>query len=120
MPEWRVRPHKSIKQGSGDKLGPINSDSVDKYYRQIINLSLRRYNDLLDLGVAPEQARMVLPQSMYTEFIDTGSLVYWARMYRQRSESTAQSEWAPLMVELNEIMQELYPVSWEALTGGHT
>ena len=70
---------------------------------------------MLEEGVAPEQARMVLPQSMYTEVIATGNLYAWANMYIQRSDSHAQKETQDLAKQIGEIIQPLYPVSWAAL-----
>jgi len=67
-------------------------------------------------GVAPEQARMVLPQSMYTSYYVTGSLAAWARAYKQRIDSHAQVEIQDLAKQWDEVVRPLFPVSWEALT----
>lgn len=67
-------------------------------------------------GVAPEQARMILPQSMFTSYYVTGSLAAWARMYKQRMHDTAQQEIQTLAKEVATIVEPLYPVSWAALT----
>ena len=74
------------------------------------------YKEMLESGVAPEQARMVLPQSMYTEVIATGNLYAWANLYVQRSDSHAQKETQDLVLQLGPIMERLFPVSWSALT----
>jgi thymidylate synthase (FAD) len=58
----------------------------------------------------------VLPQSMETEWIETGSLAYYARVYRQRADDHAQVEIRRLAEDVGVIVSELYPVSWEALT----
>jgi thymidylate synthase (FAD) len=118
MPEWRARPDKSIKQGSGELLTDETKQRCDNIFIFMQNEAEDKYRRLLRYGVAPEQARAVLPQSMYTEFVDTGSLVYWSRMYNLRTEATAQSEWGPLMASLSEQVAVLYPVSWEVLTNG--
>ena len=112
--EWRERPGGSIKQGSGEpiKMGWM----ADTFYNFATTVAINRYNKLLNMGVCPEQARAVLPQGMYTEFIDTGSLVYWARLYNQRKDPTAQREWQEVCEQINEIMIKLFPVSWPELT----
>jgi len=74
------------------------------------------YSALIEFGVAPEQARMVLPQSMVTEWIWTGSLYGWASLYKQRSTEHAQYEARLFADEIDEIMSKLYPVCWAALT----
>jgi thymidylate synthase (FAD) len=71
---------------------------------------------MLDEGVAPEQARMILPQSMYTEYYVTGSLAAWARAYKQRIDPHAQKEIQDLSVTWGNVMKKLFPTSWEALT----
>lgn len=117
-PEWRQKPDGSIKQGSGSVIEEgVAMASIGYHYDKLIDTAEETYKVMLEMGVAPEQARMVLPQSMFTEFVDTGSLVYWARMYKQRGRDThAQSEWYPLMDQLNETMLNLFPVCWKELT----
>jgi thymidylate synthase (FAD) len=113
---WRSRPDGSIKQGSGDPLGEDVQVDVDWEYAKHMFDAMRLYRKMLDQGVAPEQARMVLPQSMETEWIETGSLAYYARVYRQRVDDHAQVEIRRLAQDVGVIVSELYPVSWEALT----
>jgi len=76
---------------------------------------LKAYNDLLEIGVAPEQARMVLPQSMMTEWYWSGSLDAFADMCRLRLKSDAQQETREVAMQVYEIIEPLFPVSWEAL-----
>jgi thymidylate synthase (FAD) len=76
------------------------------------------YSDMLEKGIAPEQARMVLPQSMYTSYYVTGSLSAFARLYNQRSDSHAQKEIQDVARMIDDIISPLYPVSWQALTKG--
>lgn len=75
------------------------------------------YELLLASGVASEQARMVLPQGMMTEWIWTGSLYGWANMYNQRSTEHAQYEARLFAKEVDAIMRELFPICWAALVG---
>ena len=77
---------------------------------------LTAYNDLLDMGVAPEQARMVLPQSMYTEWFWSGTVGAVAKMCNLRCKPDTQAETRIVADQISEKMKELFPVSWEALT----
>lgn len=106
--KWRERPDKSVKQGSGDATIPFT-------YNHEAHITV--YNRALEEGVAPEQARMVLPQSTYTEWVWTGSLAFFARVYNQRADSHAQWESQQYAHAIGNIMKDLFPVSWEALTG---
>ena len=112
--EWRARPDGSVKQGSGD--AHKGSDDWAKIYENYCHQCLAMYNSMIKDGVAPEQARMVLPQSMYTSYYVTGSLAAWARAYKLRIDSHAQKEIQDLAKQWGEIVQPLCPVSWAALT----
>jgi thymidylate synthase (FAD) len=117
---WRSRPDGSVKQGSGDPLENDDFGSVQDYLNEQIEeyhkYCLDTYNDMLRAGVAPEQARMVLPQSMYTSYYVTGSLAAFARAYKLRSDAHSQKEIQDLAVQWDEIIRPLYPHSWKALT----
>ena len=78
--------------------------------------SLALYKDLMAHGVCPEQARAVLPQSMMTEFIETGSLAAYARLYKLRTDPTAQREIQELAACVGNLLSEKFPISWAALT----
>lgn len=86
-------------------------------YDLAIDLALQSYQTLLAIGVAPEQARFVLPQGVYTEWYWTGSLAAYARFVNQRSSSYAQKEIQVYAEMIKEIMFDLFPVSSAALTG---
>ena len=113
-PQWRGKPEKGAKQGSEDFI-TLSSESIWAY-RDSIKLCLETYNKLLSEGVAPEQARFVLPQSMYTEWYWTGSLAAYARFYSQRSDSHAQWEIRTYAEVIGDIIRPLFPVSWSVLT----
>ncbi len=81
---------------------------------------LTAYNDLLDMGVAPEQARMVLPQSMYTEWFWSGTVGAVAKMCNLRCKPDTQAETRIVADQISEKMKELFPVSWDALMEGET
>jgi thymidylate synthase (FAD) len=65
--------------------------------------------------VAPEIARCILPQSMMTEFIETGSLAAYARLYHLRTDPSAQKEIQSYAQKLGELIEPLFPVAWKAL-----
>lgn len=115
VPEvWRSRPEGSVKQGSGGTL--LVQHTPDKLYREHVKNSIALYNWMIDSLYSPEQARMVLPQSMYTSYYVTGSLAAFARAYRQRIDSHAQQEIRELAQQWDTIIRPLFPVSWSALT----
>jgi len=102
----------NIKQGSSEDTLP--GSWADTFYMQ--NLScLYTYNRLLDAGAAPEQARAVLPQSMYTTCVVTGTLLGWHHLYTLRTEEHTQRETQEYAQEVGKIMSNLFPKSWEAL-----
>jgi thymidylate synthase (FAD) len=78
-------------------------------------ICLQTYNHLLDSGVAPEQARMVLPQSMMTEWIWTGNLVSFANMCKLRLDPHTQKETRDVAQLVHDIIKPLYPISWKEL-----
>lgn len=116
--KWRSRPDASIKQGSGGEIE--NSQPAHDIQDRNVIRALQDYEDLLALGVAPEQARMVLPQSMYTSYYTTGSLAAWARAYNLRVSKDAQKEIQDLYLKIGAIIDPLFPVSWNALTTTQT
>ena len=120
---WRSRPEGSVKQGSGNKnlsselLGAVDYVGTVREHYESATIALRDlYKDMLEVGVAPEQARMVLPQSMYTSYYVTGSLAAWARAYKQRIDSNSQIEIQELAKQWDSIIAPLFPESWDVLT----
>lgn len=74
------------------------------------------YEDAVLHGMAPEQARMVLPQNMYTEWHWTGSLLAWAHVWKLRAADDAQKETRDCVLQIGPHMERLFPVSWKELT----
>ncbi len=107
----------NLKQGSKEEAIPGNDDVVGRI-REYTERSVRFYNELLELQVAPEVARLVLPQSMYTEFIETGSLSAYARLCGLRMDPHAQKEIRDYAQAVSEILRQKFPVSWAALEKG--
>jgi thymidylate synthase (FAD) len=77
--------------------------------------ALEQYEELLEAGVAPEQARMVLPQSMMTEWYWSGSLDAFADMCHLRCKPDTQAESRIVADKIRDLMHNRFPVSWEAL-----
>lgn len=116
LPEsWRSRPNASIKQGSGDLLAPDKNDRAALIALKASQDALDAYEELLSIGVAPEQARMVLPLNMMTQFIWTGSLAAWARICALRLDPHAQSETRDVAQQISSIAGRRFPHSWNAL-----
>lgn len=107
---WRGR-SENKKQGSA---GVIHNSSDPDF----VNFTaLRTYNEMIELGVAPEQARMVLPQSTMTEWFWSGSLDAFADMCKLRCKEDTQYETRLVADQISEEMKQLFPVSWVALVG---
>lgn len=109
---WRSRAE-DIKQGSSDV--EVNSTAVSAEYDRAMSNILSLYDELLEIGVCPEQARMVLPQSSVTQWWWSGSLDAFADMCILRKHSTAQRETQEVANLIDKHMAEVYPVSWKAL-----
>ena len=107
--EWRGRAD-NVKQGSSDKA----VDTGD-LYANAIDVVEDAYLNLLSRGVCPEQARMVLPQSMLTEWVWSGSLAAFARVCKLRLDPHTQKETRDIAEMIDAEMRRLFPVSWEAL-----
>lgn len=112
---WRSRPDGSVKQGSGEDVDPESNSCFNSLYGSFLDKAFDLYEMLLDHQVAPEQARMVLPQSMMTSYYVTGSLTAYARMVKQRLDPHAQKEIQDLSELVDSIMAEQYPTIWKEL-----
>ena len=110
---WRGRP-KNSKQGSD---GEIKLDQTIEYSMEsAMESCLITYNTLLEKGVAPEQARMVLPQSMMTEWYWSGTLYAFSRICNLRCKPDTQKETRDVADEMSKICDEKFPYSWKYLT----
>ena len=114
---WRGRAE-HVKQGSGGLLLEAVCDEVSEIYWYAMDACSDAYKDMLEKGVCPEQARAILPQSMMTEFIETGSLAAYGRIYGLRTDPHAQKEIQDYALAIGEHIEKIVPVSWAALTGG--
>lgn len=129
MPEsWRLKAD-NVKQGSSEETvkqvvlwAGVSDDDPDRVVVDIAEHALNIteaadfvYRELLEAGVCPEQARMVLPQSMYTEWIWTGNLMSFANMCKLRLDPHTQKETRDVAQLVNDIIGPLYPISWKEL-----
>jgi len=104
-----------LKQGS-KSTAVQESDEVWNLMNDQVQSSLRTYDELLKKGVAPEIARAILPQSMYSLVYETGSLAAYARICNLRLDPTAQKEIRNYATIIDTLMRQAFPVSWEALS----
>lgn len=103
------------KQGS--KSEPVeNSVYAQECIFDVTHAALDTYNKLLEANVAPEVARMVLPQSMYTEFVETASLYAYARLCSLRLGADAQWEIRQYAQAVSDLLEKAFPASWKALS----
>lgn len=120
-PECWIPPADDIRERDpkakqGSKSTPVEeSNEVHRIIAEQTNLALKTYNELLASGVAPEIARGILPQSMYTEFIETASLAAYARLCHLRLGPDAQKEIRLFAGLIDKCLSEAFPVSWAAL-----
>ena len=105
--EWRLAAENK-KQGSSDETIKFSVTPTHEWCRQT-------YKNLLSAGVAPEMARMVLPQSTYTEWYWSGTLYAFARVCNLRCKPDTQKETQVIADQIDDLARELFPNSWEAL-----
>jgi len=111
--KWRKRAE-NVKQGSSDE--EYKSTILEQIPGGIMWLK-DAYEIMINEGCSPEQARMILPQNMMTSWYWTGSLMFFHRVYKQRTDAHAQLETQEVAKEIGIICNNLFPVSWRALNG---
>ena len=112
----RARPEGSIKQGSSGEHE--HSDVFAYGMKSQMEQAANFYEGLVDEGVAPEQARAILPQGAYTQWVETASLAAVTRICRQRIDAHAQAEIRELAEQLEAVAENLFPHSMAALMEG--
>ena len=105
--EWRLAAENK-KQGSLEETVDYNISPAHKFAKQC-------YENMLSLGIAPEMARMVLPQSMMTEWYWSGTLYAFARVCNLRCKPDAQKETQNVGWGIDKPARKLFPASWRAL-----
>ena len=105
--EWRLAAENK-KQGSSD-------ETIEYQLGSTLEFVKTTYSNMLKLGIAPEMARMILPQSMMTEWYWSGTLYAFARVCNLRCKPDAQKETQMVADQIDVLAKELFPNSWEAL-----
>lgn len=114
LPEMLREKHLQKKQGSKDTAIEDNDDGIE-VMKRVIEMSARAYDELLKLQVAPEMARIILPQSTMTEFYETASLSAYVRLLKLRLHPHAQKEIQEYARVVHDHLERLYPESLAAL-----
>ena len=119
--KWRKRAE-NVKQGSSEESIYceemfFKNYSINDKLRDVLPDVIQLYTDMLEAGLAPEQARMILPQNMMTSWYWTGSLMFFHRVYKQRTDAHAQLETQEVAQQIGQICNNLFPVAWRALNG---
>lgn len=118
--KWRRRAE-NVKQGSSDEeltdfiVGGTNEGTPQVVMQAMVEMVAQGYQYALDNGMAPEQARMVLPQNMYINWVWTGTLLAWVHMVKQRTAPDTQRETQHFAQLVKAHLEKLYPVSMQAL-----
>lgn len=118
---WRKRADNK-KQGSSNETVEscwnslfMESQNIEQVYEDFLGSCETTYANMLEAGVAPELARIVLPQAAYVEWIWTGSLLSWAHFVKQRTDEHAQKEIRDFAEAFVPHLEGLFPHSWTAL-----
>lgn len=121
---WHNKPD-NVKQGSADDVNKwfdsptsiTNPITPNTYALSYIESLVILYNEMIENGVAPEEARMILPQCTMTQWIWTGSAMAFARVIKQRKESNAQKAANQLACMIEDVVRPCYPATFNALLG---
>lgn len=115
IPEkWRKK-NPDKKQGSYENEF-VNLSSADELLiKNLVGTAKDLYNSLLETAVCAEQARMILPQNMYTEWYWSGTLYAFARVCNLRCKPDTQKETRDIADQISEIAATHFPVSWQYL-----
>jgi thymidylate synthase (FAD) len=105
--EWRLKAENK-KQGSSD-------ETIEYNIQGAIEFATQTYNNLLNADIAPEMARMVLPQNLYTEWYWSGTLMAFARVCNLRCKPDTQMETQEIAQQIDLLAKEKFPVTWSAL-----
>jgi thymidylate synthase (FAD) len=105
--EWRLKADDK-KQGSSDETIEYNLGSTLEFVKTT-------YQNMLRANIAPEMARMILPQNLYTEWYWSGTLMAFARVCNLRCKPDTQMETQLIANEIDLKSREMFPISWSAL-----
>jgi thymidylate synthase (FAD) len=110
---WQQKPVAGIKQGAGEVFNDDAQEAFTTEYTNIIQRVSDTYTDWIARGMAPQQARKILPVSYYTEFWQTGNVESFARLYKLRIDPEAQLETQQYALAIGEHMARLFPEAWK-------
>ena len=113
---WRKRADDKKQGSSAERVEWLSRhERVGSRARTVTELAISTYKDMLEAGVCPEQARMKLPQNVYTEWYWSGSLYAFARVCNLRCQPDAQKETQDICWQIDEMARFIFPTSWPAL-----
>lgn len=113
LPEvWRGKPVNAKQGSTGQASHQVAWKGLSE---QLVRRALDLYDHMIEEGVAPEQARAILPQCVMTEWVWTGSVAAWARVCKLRLDAHSQAETAEVAKKIDTLMKQAFPVSWSAL-----
>lgn len=119
--KWR-KAAENVKQGSSNEEHIMvipnkgrNPTNMLTWAKDNVEDAIHLFNTMVEEGVCAEQARMLLPQNLYTSFYMTGNLRNWAHFLKLRLDPHAQKEVRDIAEMVAEILEPLFPVSYKAL-----
>jgi len=112
--KWRKK-NPDKKQGSYEDKFVNLTFAEECQPKAVVNMCRELYHAMIDMQVCAEQARMILPQNMYTEWYWSGTLFAFARVCRLRLKKDTQKETRDIAEQINELAEKEFPVSWKAL-----
>jgi thymidylate synthase (FAD) len=113
---WQRKPTDGIKQGAGEVFNDETQERFNSEYAVLIRHASDLYSNWIARGMAPQQARKLLPVSYYTEFWQTGNVESFARLYKLRVDPEAQLETQQYALAIGEHMSKLFPEAWATKT----
>lgn len=113
LPDFRFKPEGSIKQGSGEIH--FANQPIQNQYEQVCSIAVSTYNAFINMGVCPEQARLVLPQGAVVNWVWTGNLYAFFNYCVTRLDSHAQKDAYPMAHDIAEACSKAFPMAWAAL-----
>ena len=103
------------RQADGTPWPECENVHIRRRYEWVVDQAIEDYEWMIDMGVAREQARFVLPQGMMTTVLWSGDLYAWHTLVRKRTDPRAQPETQEVARAIADKMAEAFPVSWQAL-----
>lgn len=112
--KWRKK-NPDKKQGSYEDKFVNLTFAEECQPKAVVNMCRELYHAMIDMQVCAEQARMILPQNMYTEWYWSGTLFAFARVCKLRLKKDTQKETREIAEQIDALAEKQFPVSWKAL-----